>query len=75
MDKRSTGDDIYFTESMAEVLEKQGHLDDALMMYKILADNSPRNEALRRKVASLRELAGKRRARRTRAEAAPGGVK
>lgn len=51
------GDDIFFTRSMAEVLEKQGHLEDALMIYKILSDSSPWDEALKSKVENLRKLA------------------
>lgn len=51
------GDDMYFTESMAQVLAAQGHYEDALTIYKILADTSPENEAFRVKVVSLKTLA------------------
>lgn len=61
MGKLGSGDDIFFTVSMAEILEKQGHLEDALMIYKILADNSPWDETLNHKVERLKELAVSRR--------------
>lgn len=28
------GDDIFFTRTMAEVLEKQGYFEDALIIYQ-----------------------------------------
>ena len=40
------GDDIFFTATMAEVLEKQGHFEDALMIYKILVDTTPWDQTL-----------------------------
>lgn len=58
------GDDIFFTRSMAEVLEKQGHLEDALMVYKILSDSSPWDESLKAKVESLMKTASRARPRR-----------
>ena len=51
------GDDIFFTQSMAEVLEKQGLYEDALMIYKILADTSPWDETLEYRIKRLKELA------------------
>lgn len=51
------GDDIFFTETMAEVLEKQGHFEDALMIYKILADTNPGDPALAARIDALRKLA------------------
>jgi hypothetical protein len=63
MGNLSSGDDIFFTVTMAEILEDQGHFEDALMIYKILADSSPWDETLTRKIESLKELAGRRRHR------------
>ncbi len=57
-------DDMYFTESMAQVLMGQGHYEDALTIYKILADTSPENEAFRVKIVSLKTLAERGRAKR-----------
>lgn len=57
-------DDIYFTVTMAEVLEKQGHLEDALTIYKILSDTSPGDESLKKRIAGLKEEASKRARRR-----------
>ena len=59
------GDDIFFTRTMAEVLEAQGFLEDALMIYKILADSSPGDEAIVLKIKDLKELAGRGRHRRS----------
>lgn len=58
------GDDIFFTITMAEVLEGQGHYEDALMIYKILADTSPWDSSLSYRIERLKSLAekGKRRA-------------
>ena len=57
-------DDIFFTETMASVLETQGHMEDALVILKILHDASPGDEALVRKIESLKALAGKRKSGR-----------
>jgi hypothetical protein len=54
------GDDIFFTQSMAEVLEKQGLFEDALMIYKIIADTSPWDETIEHKIKMLKDLAEKR---------------
>ncbi|GMR04758.1 MAG: hypothetical protein BMS9Abin23_0665 [Thermodesulfobacteriota bacterium] len=56
------GDDIFFTRTMAEVLEKQGFYEDALMIYKIIADSRPGDPEMERKIQSLKETAcrGKR---------------
>ena len=51
------GDDIFFTATMAEVLEKQGHFEDALMIYKILADTTPWDQTLNFKIERLKGLA------------------
>jgi len=51
------GDDIFFTMTMAEVLEKQGLFEDALMVYKILADTTPCDAELKSKIETLKGLA------------------
>lgn len=56
-------DDIYFTRTMAEVLEGQGHYEDALVIYKILSDTSPWDETLKVKIQKLKDLAGGRKKR------------
>lgn len=58
------GDDIFFTLTMAEVLEKQGLFEDALMVYKILADTTPADPALRAKIETLKGLAVKSRGKK-----------
>ena len=57
------GDDIFFTITMAEILEDQGHYEDALMIYKILFDTSPWDSSLSQRIDKLKSLAekGKRR--------------
>lgn len=60
------GDDLFFTATMAEVLEKQGYFEDALTIYKILLDSDPADkgvESLRLKISALKGLAerGKKR--------------
>lgn len=57
------GDDIFFTVTMAEVLENQGHYEDALMIYKILADTSPWDQSLNLKIERLKSLAERGRKR------------
>jgi len=52
------GDDIFFTVTMAEILEEQGRLEDALMIYKILSDTSPGDLTL---IARIKRLKGKAR--------------
>ncbi len=54
---------MFFTTTMAEVLEEQGHYEDALMIYKILADTSPWDQSLSQRIDKLKGLAekGKRR--------------
>ncbi len=49
------GDDIFFTRTMAEILEKQGCLEDALMIYKILSNSSPEDKALAERIERLKE--------------------
>lgn len=55
------GDDIFFTATMAEVLEKQGHFEDALMIYKILVDTTPWDQTLSYKIERLKGLAERKR--------------
>ncbi|MBI5969584.1 MAG: hypothetical protein HY884_00310 [Deltaproteobacteria bacterium] len=67
MTEVKAGDDLFFTATMAEVLEKQGYFEDALTIYKILLDSGPadkKDEVLRVKVDALKGLAerGKKRA-------------
>ena len=50
------GDDMFFTATMAEVLEKQGLYEDALMIYKILADTSPWDQSLNFRIEKLKGL-------------------
>jgi hypothetical protein len=49
-------DDIYFTLSMAEVLEKQGYYEDALTIYKILSDTSPEDPELKQRLDNIKAL-------------------
>jgi len=63
------GDDMFFTATMAEVLEKQGLYEDALMIYKILADTSPWDQSLNFRIEKLKGLA-----ERGRKKPRPGGV-
>ncbi len=65
MSKIKSDADIYFTQTMAEVLEEQGHLEDALMIYKILADTNPWDETLTFKVDRLKSKAQSIKGRRT----------
>ena len=58
------GDDIFFTKTMAEVLEKQGFFEDALTIYKILFDTNPGNDLLKDKIADLKSLAERSRSKR-----------
>lgn len=49
---------------MADVLERQGHMEDALVIYKMLLDKNPEDETLKDKVEKLKALAGKTRTRK-----------
>ena len=53
-------DDIFFTRTMAEILEKQGHIEDALTIYRILFESAPEDSELETKIREL-EQRGKRR--------------
>jgi hypothetical protein len=50
-------EDPFFTQTMAELLEVQGHLDDALIIYKALSKSFPDSEAIKARVARLEERA------------------
>lgn len=56
MQKVKANDDIFFTVTMAEVLEKQNRFDDALTIYKILSDSKPNDDVLK---ASIERLKGR----------------
>ena len=49
-------DDIFFTRTMAEIYEGQGHYDDALMIYRILADTFPDDLFVKEKIDGLKAL-------------------
>lgn len=59
MAKIKAGDDIFFTVTMAEVLEGQGLYEDALMIYKILLDTNPADVSLPMRIERLKGLAGR----------------
>ncbi len=54
-------DDIFFTRTMAEVLERQGHIEDALTIYRILAGSSPQDRELSESIRRLEEKGRKKR--------------
>lgn len=58
-----SSDDIFFTKSMAEILEGQGKFEDALMIYNILKNSPDSNESVyyEGKIKELESLAGKKR--------------
>ena len=58
-------DDIFFTRTMASVLESQGLMEDALVIYKILNGASPGDLSLKEKIKSLKVLAGRRKGSRS----------
>ncbi len=64
MDEIKAGDDMFFTRAMAEVLEEQGFLEDALMIYNILAVTSPSDEEIGRKIKSLKDFAATKKGRK-----------
>ncbi len=49
-------DDMFFTVTMAEILEAQGCLEDALSVYMILASSSPEDKTLASNVERLKGL-------------------
>ncbi|VAV82628.1 hypothetical protein MNBD_DELTA01-1665 [hydrothermal vent metagenome] len=57
-------DDIFFTHTMARLLEDQGQMEDAFTIYKILAAAAPEDEALSCKVRELKVLAMQKRVAR-----------
>jgi len=58
------GDDMFFTRTMAEVLEEQGFLEDALMIYNILVVTSPEDEEIAGKIKSLKDFAAAKKGRK-----------
>jgi hypothetical protein len=50
-------DDIFFTHTMARLLEEQGQMEDAYTIYKILAAASPQDEIYCGKVRDMKALA------------------
>jgi hypothetical protein len=46
-------DDMFFTVTMAEILERQGQLEDALAIYKILRKSRPHDERIAEKMEKL----------------------
>jgi hypothetical protein len=50
-------DDIFFTKTMAEVLEAQGRLGDAMAIYRILLAASPADAAIADKIKGLEAVA------------------
>lgn len=63
MSNIKSSDDIFFTKSMAEILEGQGKLEDALMIYNILKNSSSNDDIIyyEGKIKELELLAGKKR--------------
>ena len=57
-------DDIFFTHTMAKLLEDQGEMEDAFTIYKILAAAAPEDEVLNGKVCDLKVLAMRKRVAR-----------
>lgn len=53
----NSNDDIFFTETMARILEDQGYLDDALMIYTILSTSNPKKESLNENIQRLKTYA------------------
>ena len=61
-----SSDDVFFTRSMAEILEGQGKLEDALMIYNILKnsnDEANLTDYYDGKIKELESLASKKRNR------------
>lgn len=50
-------DDIFFTHTMARLLEEQGQMEDAFTIYKILSASSPEDETFSTKVNDMKLLA------------------
>ncbi|MFQ5353888.1 MAG: hypothetical protein ACE5DR_02975 [Thermodesulfobacteriota bacterium] len=57
MKEIKAGDDIFFTKTMAKILEDQGFLEDALMIYNILALTNPSDGEIAQKIKALKDLA------------------
>ncbi|MBI5238403.1 MAG: hypothetical protein HY887_08290 [Deltaproteobacteria bacterium] len=61
MTRVSSTDDIFFTKTMAEILEKQGMFEDALTIYRLLLETSNEPEEIKARVERLKALAHRRR--------------
>lgn len=63
MTRVSSTDDIFFTKTMAEILEKQGMFEDALTIYRLLLETSNEPEEIKARVErlKLKALAHRRR--------------
>ncbi len=57
VDNDPVSEEMFFTPTMARLLETQGHFDDALFVYKILSRRSPENEGVLEGVKRLEERA------------------
>jgi len=57
-------DDIFFTRTMARLLEDQGQMEDAFTIYRILAAAEPEDEVLSCKVREMKALARNKRVAR-----------
>jgi len=55
---------MFFTRTMAEVLEEQGFLEDALMIYNILVVTSPADEEIVGKIKALKDFAASKKGRK-----------
>ena len=54
---QQVGDEVFFTVTMAEVLERQGRMEDALVIYRYLAERTPGDDSLRRRIERLKAMA------------------
>lgn len=61
MTRVSSTDDIFFTKTMAEILEKQGRFEDALTIYKLLLETSDEPEEIKARLERLKALAHRHR--------------
>ncbi len=61
MTRVSSADDMFFTKTMAEILEKQGRLEDALTIYGLLLKTSGEPEEIKARFERLKALARRHR--------------
>lgn len=52
------GDEMFFTVTMAEILEGQGRMDDALAVYMYISKDRPKDERIASSINRLMKLAG-----------------